>query len=107
MDTRPPQLLNNMAESVCDVFAEVWIKVSYDWLTALRSCFMLMSPAFSQPFSLRHKHSIGIRRTKRVRSACAYAYVYVLVSSLAHAHAHAFAYQALILMLMPSAYTHT
>ena len=106
--------------AVCDVFAELCVKASYDWLTPLCSCFMLMSPAFSQPFSLRHKHSIGIRRTKRVRSACAYAYAYVLVSSLApahaydhaqaedhahaHAHSYAYVYQVPIVMLIPSAY---
>ena len=39
--------------------------VSHDWLTALCLCFVLMSSAFSQPFSLRH-----IREFKNLRRRC-------------------------------------
>lgn len=38
MDGSPSRLSNNTAESailaVCDIFAEAWVKVSYDWLSS-------------------------------------------------------------------------
>ena len=48
---------------------EVWVKVTYDWSTAL--CYV--DPVFTRQ-SYKHKHK---HKRKLVRFSCAYAYAYV------------------------------
>ena len=53
---------------------EVWVKVTYDWPTALCLSLCLCQPSFKQS-KLRHKHKH--KDNELVRFSCAYAYAYV------------------------------
>ena len=69
-----PALLNPMINKKADALSailllicshEVWVKVAYDWSTALRLC----RPSF------QHKHKHKHKKNELVRFSCAYAYV--------------------------------
>ena len=55
---------------------ENWVKVTYDWSTALCLCLCLCRPCFHWS-KLRHKHKRKHKKNKLVRFSCAYAYAYV------------------------------
>ena len=55
---------------------ENWVKVTYDWSTALCLCLCLCRPCFHWS-KLRHKHKRKHKKNELVRFSCAYAYAYV------------------------------
>ena len=67
-------MINKMADEASAIlylicWHEVWVKVTYDWSTAL----FYGDPGFtSQSYKHKHKH-----KRKLVRFSCAYAYAYV------------------------------
>ena len=67
-------MINKMADEASALlylicWHEVWVKVTYDWSTAL--CYV--DPVFTcQSYKHKHKH-----KRKLVRFSCAYAYAYV------------------------------
>ena len=102
-----PALLNPMINKMTDEASailllicshEVWVKVAYDWSTALCLCLCLSRPRFHQS-KLRHKRKHNTRRANlsvflalmlmstqfslayTCACACAYDYVYALVKT--------------------------
>ena len=74
-------MINKMADDASAILLlicshKVWVKVTYDWFTALCSCLCLCRPSFHQS-KLRHKHKHKHKHKKNelVRFSCAYAYV--------------------------------
>ena len=67
-------MINKMADEASAIlylicWHEVWVKMTYDWSTAL--CYV--DPVFTcQSYKHKHKH-----KRKLVRFSCAYAYAYV------------------------------
>ena len=93
-----PALLNPMINKLADTILllicshEVWVKVTYDWSTALFLC----RPSFHLS-KLQHKHTHKQQKKKLVCFSCAYAYAYVSMPmstqfSLAYTCACAYAY---------------
>ena len=77
-----PALLNPMINKMVDEVSailllicshEVWVKVTYDWSTALCLCLCVCRPSFHQS-KLRHKHNHK-HKNELVPIYCAYAYV--------------------------------
>ena len=100
-----PALLNPMINKVADEVSailllicshEVWVKVAYDWSTALCLWMCLCRPSFHLS-KLRHGHKHKHKKNELVRFSCAYAYAlcrpsfqlltYVLVPMLMLMHA--------------------
>ena len=52
---------------------EVWLKVAYDWSTALCLCMCLCRPSFHLS-KLRHGYKHKHKKNELVRFSCAYAY---------------------------------
>ena len=80
-----PALLNPMINKMEDeaptmllliCLHEVWVKVTYDWSTALFLFLCLCRPSFHQS-KLRHKHKHKLKKNELVRFSCASAYAYV------------------------------
>ena len=78
-----PALLNPMVNKMADEASailllicshEVWVKVTYDWSTALCLCLCLCRPRFHWS-KLPHKHKHKQKKNELVRFSCAYAYV--------------------------------
>ena len=72
-------MINKMANEASAILLlicshEVWVKVTYDWSTALCLCLCLCRPSFHQS-KLRHKHKHKHKKNELVRFSCAYAYV--------------------------------
>ena len=61
---------------------EVWVKVTYDWSTALCLCLRLCRPSFHRS-KLRHKHKNKHKHKKNelVSFSCAYVYAYALAKT--------------------------
>ena len=76
--------LSTVRYIVCDIFAYVWVKVTYIYSTALCLCMCLCRPR-SHWSKLWHTH-------KYVRSSCGYALLISLDFSLANAYAYAYAF---------------
>ena len=78
-----PALLNPMINKITEEASailllicshEVWVKVTYDWSTALCLCLCLCRPRFHCS-KLPHKHKHKHKKNELVRFYCAYAYV--------------------------------
>ena len=81
-----PALLNPMISKIADKASfilplicshGVWVKVAYDWSTALCLC----RPSFYQS-KLRHKHKHKHKKNELVRFSCAYAYLDLVFTCL-------------------------
>ena len=80
-----PALLNPMIEKMVDEASailllicsyEVWVKVTYDWSTALCLCLCSCRPSFHKS-KLQHKHKHKYKKNKLVGFSCAYAFAYI------------------------------
>ena len=72
-------MINKMANKASAILLlicshEFWVKVSYDWSTALCSCLWLWWPRFYK-LKLRHKHEH--KKNQLVHFSYAYVYAYV------------------------------
>ena len=80
-----PALLNPVINKMADEASAillliclhgVWVKVTFDWSTALFLFLCLCRPSFRQS-KLRHKHQHKHKKNELVRFSCAYAHAYV------------------------------
>ena len=105
-----PALLNLMVNKMADaLFAilllicshEVWVKVTYEWSTALCLCLYLCRPSFHLS-KLRRKRKQKHKKNELVRFPCANAYAYAYVDPVFTCNTH-----VLVLMLMLNALVKT